>query len=109
IAWDEDSVIFTLVSFAWAGFGATFGPVMLFSLFWKRINRQGAIAGMLAGGISVFVWKNLLSTMGGVWGIYELFHAFVICCSFVVVVSLCTKEPDKEIIKEFEMAAGKTK
>ena len=67
IAWDEDSVIFTLVSFAWAGFGATFGPVMLFSLFWKRINRQGAIAGMLAGGISVFVWKNLLSPMGGVW------------------------------------------
>ena len=109
IAWDEDSVIFTLVSFAWAGFGATFGPVMLFSLFWKRINRQGAIAGMLAGGISVFVWKNLLSPMGGVWGIYELFPAFVISCIFIVVVSLCTKEPDKEIIKEFEMAAGKTK
>ena len=109
IAWDEDSVIFTLVSFAWAGFGATFGPVMLFSLFWKRINRQGAIAGMLAGGISVFVWKNLLSPMGGVWGIYELFPAFVISCIFIVVVSLCTKEPDKEIVKEFEMAAGKTK
>ena len=93
IAWDEDSVIFTLVSFAWAGFGATFGPVMLFSLFWKRINRAGAIAGMLSGGISVFVWKNLLSPMGGVWGIYELFPAFIISCIFIVVVSLCTKEP----------------
>jgi len=107
IAWDEDSVIFTLVSFAWAGFGATFGPVMLFSLFWKRINRAGAIAGMLSGGISVFVWKNLLSPMGGVWGIYELFPAFIISCIFIVVVSLCTKEPDKEIQKEFDIAAGK--
>lgn len=107
IAWDEDSVIFTLVSFAWAGFGATFGPVMLFSLFWKRINRAGAIAGMLSGGISVFVWKNLLSPMGGVWGIYELFPAFIISCIFIVAVSLCTKEPDKEIQKEFDIAAGK--
>ena len=107
IAWDEDSVIFALVSFAWAGFGATFGPVMLFSLFWKRINRPGAIAGMLSGGISVFVWKNLLSPMGGIWGIYELFPAFIISCIFIVVVSLCTKEPDKEIQKEFDLAAGK--
>ncbi|MEG1998130.1 MAG: sodium/proline symporter, partial [Clostridiales bacterium] len=57
IAWDKNSVIFTIVSFAWAGFGATFGPTMLFSLFWQRINRPGAIAGMLTGGIMVFVWK----------------------------------------------------
>lgn len=107
IAWDEDSVIFTLVSFAWAGFGATFGPVMLFSLFWKRINRPGAIAGMLAGGISVFVWKQFLKPLGGMWGIYELFPAFVISCIFILIVSLCTKEPDKTIVKEFEIAAGK--
>ncbi len=106
IAWDENSVIFTLVSFAWAGFGATFGPVMLFSLFWKRINRPGAIAGMLAGGISVFVWKQFLKPLGGMWGIYELFPAFVISCVFIVIVSLCTKKPDQEIVKEFELAAG---
>lgn len=107
IAWDEDSVIFTLVSFAWAGFGATFGPVMLFSLFWKRTNRSGAIAGMLSGGISVFLWKHFLSSLGGIFGIYELFPAFVISCIFIVVVSLCTEAPSKEMQDEFDAAAGK--
>ena len=107
IAWDENSVIFTLVSFAWAGFGATFGPVMLFSLFWKRINRSGAIAGMIAGGLSVFIWKQFLKPLGGIWGIYELFPAFIISCIVIIVVSLCTKAPSKEITDEFELAAGK--
>lgn len=107
IAWEEDSVIFTLVSFAWAGFGATFGPIMLFSLFWKRTTREGAIAGMLSGGISVFVWSQFLKPMGGVWGIYELFPAFLISCIFIVAVSLSTKEPSEEIQKEFDLAAGK--
>ncbi|MPM10510.1 Sodium/proline symporter [bioreactor metagenome] len=104
IALDESSVIFKIVSFAWAGFGATFGPIMLFSLFWKRTNLQGAIAGMLAGGISVFVWKLLIRPMGGVLGIYELMPAFLISCLFIVVVSLMTKEPSEEIQKEFELA-----
>ena len=63
IAIDEQSVIFQIVSFAWAGFGATFGPLMLFSLFWKRINRQGAIAGMISGGVMVFVWKLLILSL----------------------------------------------
>ena len=107
IAWDEDSVIFTIVSFAWAGFGATFGPVMLFSLFWKRINRAGAIAGMLSGGIMVFVWNQFLSPLGGVFAIYELFPAFIISSIVIVVVSLCTKEPSEEIQREFEQVAGK--
>lgn len=107
IAWDENSVIFSIVSFAWAGFGATFGPVMLFSLFWKRINRAGAIAGMLSGGIMVFVWNHFLSPLGGVFAIYELFPAFVISCIVIVAVSLCTKEPSEQIVKEFEQAAGK--
>ncbi len=106
IAWDEDSVIFNIVSFAWAGFGATFGPIMLFSLFWKRVNRQGAIAGMLSGGIMVFVWNLLLSPLGGIFGIYELFPAFVISCIVIVAVSLATQEPSAEITKEFELAAG---
>ena len=107
IAWDEDSVIFNIVSFAWDGFGATFGPVMLFSLFWKRINRPGAIAGMLSGGVMVFVWNLLLKPMGGIFGIYELFPAFVISCIVIVVVSLATEAPSGEIEKEFELAAGK--
>ena len=104
IALDEDSVIFTLVSFAWAGFGATFGPLMLFSLFWKRVNRAGAIAGMLTGGISVFVWKLVLNPLGGVFAIYELFPAFILSCIAIVAVSLLTRKPSDEIQREFEEA-----
>lgn len=105
IAIDENSIIFTVVSFAWAGFGATFGPTMLFSLFWKRMTRSGAIAGMLSGGGMVFLWKLVLKPMGGVFGIYELFPAFVISCIFVIAVSLLSKEPDEAIVREFEKAA----
>ena len=103
IALDENSVIFTVVSFAWAGFGATFGPIMLFSLFWKRVTRSAAIAGMIAGGGMVFIWKLLLKPMGGVWGIYELFPAFVISCIVIVVATLLSKEPSKEVQEEFEL------
>lgn len=107
IAWNENSVIFTLVSFAWAGFGATFGPVMLFSLFWKRTNRAGAIAGMISGGAMVFIWKLLLKPIGGIFSIYELLPAFIVSCVAIVVVSLCTRKPSDEIVKEFDMVAGK--
>ncbi len=102
IALDENSVIFTLVSFAWAGFGATFGPLMLFSLFWKRMNRAGAVAGMVSGGVAVFVWKLLLKPLGGVFGLYELLPAFLISCLFIVAVSLLTAPPSKEIEEDFE-------
>ena len=104
IAWDENSIIFEVVSFAWSGFGATFGPIILFSLFWKRVNRAGAIAGMLSGGISVFVWKLLLRPLGGVFGIYELLPAFLVSCLFIVVVSLSTAKPSAQIEEEFEKA-----
>ena len=99
---NPNSSIFRVVSFAWAGFGATFGPVVLFALFWKRCNKQGAIAGMASGMIMIFVWKFLIAPKGGVFAIYELLPAFVISCLFIVVVSLCTAEPDKAIVKEFE-------
>ncbi len=102
IALDEDSVIFNIVSFAWAGFGATFGPIMIFSLFWKRTTREGAIAGMLSGGVMVFVWKLLISKIGGVFAIYELLPAFIISSIVIVVVSLLTKKPSAEIEEEFE-------
>jgi len=107
IALDETSVIFTIVSFAWAGFGATFGPITLFSLFWKRTTREGAIAGMLAGGIAVFIWKLILKPMGGIFGVYELLPAFIISCIFIYIVSKMTNEPSAEIQKEFEMAKSK--
>lgn len=102
IALDENSVIFTIVSFAWAGFGATFGPLMLLSLFWKRINRAGAIAGMIGGGCMVFVWNLLIRPLGGLWDIYELLPAFLFSILCIVVVSLVTAPPSEEIQKEFE-------
>ena len=104
IALDENSVIFTIVSFAWAGFGAVFGPIMLFSLFWKRTTRAGAVAGMVTGGAMVFVWKLLLKPIGGVFGIYELFPAFMLSCLAILAVSLLTPEPSAEIQREFERA-----
>ena len=103
IALDENSVIFQIVSFAWAGFGATFGPLMLFSLFWKRINKPGAIAGMLSGAGMVFLWKLVISKLGGAFAIYELLPAFIFSSVCIVVVSLVTKAPSKEIEEDFEM------
>lgn len=102
IALDENSVIFTIVSFAWAGFGATFGPLVLFSLFWKRINKAGALAGMIGGGAMVFIWKLVLKPLGGVFGIYELLPAFIFSCICILVFSLLTKKPDPEIESDFE-------
>jgi sodium/proline symporter len=105
IALDENSVIFKVVSFAWAGFGATFGPIVLFSLFWKKTTRAGAIAGMLTGGGMVFIWKLLLKPIGGVFGIYELLPAFLLSCLAIFIVSRLTKEPEQEIMEEFQMVA----
>lgn len=102
IALDENSVIFTIVSFAWAGFGATFGPLVLFSLFWKRTNRAGAIAGMLGGGCMVFFWKLVVRPMGGAWNIYELLPAFIFSSLLIIIVSLLTAPPSDEIQTEFE-------
>ncbi len=102
IAWKPDSSVFQIVSFAWAGFGATFGPLMLASLFWKRSNKYGAIAGMVSGGIVIFVWKFVLRPLGGAWDIYELLPAFIAATIAIIVVSLITKAPQKEITDEFE-------
>ena len=101
-ALDENSVIFQIVSFAWAGFGATFGPLMIFSLFWKRINKAGAIAGMVSGAGMVFLWKLVISKLGGIFAIYELLPAFIFSGICIVVVSLLTKAPSAEICEDFE-------
>ena len=108
IALDENSVIFQVVSFAWAGFGATFGPLMLFSLFWKRTTRAGAIAGMVSGAGMVFLWKLAIKPMGGVLAIYELLPAFIVSSIVIVAVSLITKKPSKEIEEDFEAVKAGT-
>ncbi len=100
----EEGSVFAIVSFAWAGFGASFGPVMLCALFWKRANRWGALAGMIGGGVMVFVWKYLIAPMGGILAIYELLPAFIVGLVLCVVVSLVTGEPEQVIVDEFEKA-----
>lgn len=102
IAWNPDSSVFQIVSFAWAGFGATFGPVMLAALFWKRSNKYGAMSGMIVGGVMVFVWKFALKPLGGIFQIYELLPAFILATISIVIVSLVTSEPSKEIQQEFD-------
>ena len=102
LARDPDSSVFRVVSFAWAGFGASFGPTVLFALFWKRSTKWGALAGMISGGAMVFIWKYLIAPMGGVWGIYELLPAFLVSSVMIVVVSLATEKPDAETERLFE-------
>ena len=105
IAKDPNSSVFQIVSFAWAGFGAAFGPLMLFALFWKRTNKYGALAGMISGGVMIFVWKFLVRPVGGIWNIYELLPGFIVSAIFIVVVSLLTPAPEGKLIEDFEKAA----
>ena len=107
LATDPNSSVFTIVSFAWAGFGATFGPAVLAAIFWKRSNRQGILAGLIAGGVMVFVWKFMIRPMGGMWGIYELLPAFLVACIAIVVVSLVTAKPSAEIEAIFDEVNAK--
>ncbi len=102
IAKDPNSKVFEIVSFAWAGFGATFGPVVLCALFFKRTNKWGALAGMVSGAVMVFVWKFVISGFGGAFAIYELLPAFIISLVLTIVVSFVTPAPSKEIQETFE-------
>lgn len=102
LAWNPDSSVFRIVSFAWAGFGAAFGPIVLFALFWKRTNKWGALAGIASGGAMVFIWKFLIRPIGGAFDIYELLPAFIISSVAIVVVSLLTAAPDAKIEKTFD-------
>lgn len=92
-ALDENSIIFQIVSFAWAGFGATFGPALLYSLFSKSVTRPAIIAGMATGGITVLVWNLVLSNLGGMFNIYELLPAFILSALVIAAVSCLTKNP----------------
>ena len=107
IAQNPDSSIFGIVSFAWAGFGAAFGPVVLLALFWKRSNKQGALAGMITGGDMVFIWKYGIATLGGIFAIYELLPAFIIALIVNVIVSLVTAAPEDELVKVFDEVNAK--
>ena len=103
IAWDPDSSVFKIVSFSWAGFGAAFAPVMILGMFWRRTNKWGVLVGMISGGAMVFIWKFVIGPTSDYLGkIYELAPAFVVACIVVVVVSLITGQPSKEVTDEFD-------
>ncbi len=110
IAWNPNSSIMGLVSNAWAGLGAAFGPTILLSLYWKRINLYGAMAGMLSGGLTVILWDNIKlinvdgvkQTLGAYTGVYSLLVGFFISLAFIILVSLVTPKVSDEVIKEFE-------
>ena len=106
LAADPDSSVFEIVSFAWAGFGTTFGPVVLFALFWKRSNHQGALAGMIVGVAMVFFWKYAVRPLGGAWDIYELLPAFLAASAAIIVVSLLTAPPDEAVRNQFDQVTG---
>jgi sodium/proline symporter len=96
--------IFRVVSYAWAGLGAAFGPLILFSLYWKRTTLKGAVAGMFTGGTMVVIWKEFIRELGGIFGVYELLPAFILSSIAILVVSLLTMPPSVEIQSEFEKA-----
>ncbi|HAQ34045.1 MAG TPA: sodium:proline symporter, partial [Alphaproteobacteria bacterium] len=99
LAFDRNSTVLGLVSNAWAGFGAAFGPVVLLSLFWKRMTRWGALFGMIAGAVTVLVWVYVLDLSGVM---YEIVPGFLICTVTVIVVSLMTAAPKPRIEETFD-------
>ncbi len=106
IAWDPNSSIMDLVSDAWAGLGAAFGPLVVMSLFWRRTNLPGAVAGLVSGAVTVLIWDYLPivngQTIGNATGIYSLLVGFVISLCFIVIVSMVTKAPDETILAQFD-------
>ena len=93
------SSIFGLVSYAWAGFGSTFGPLVILALFWRGMTNKGAIAGLIAGGVTVVLWHNL---KGGIFNVYEILPGFIACLVFAVAVSLLDRNKNPEMLAEFD-------
>jgi sodium/proline symporter len=108
IAFDPNSSVFALVSYAWAGLGAAFGPVIVASLFWRRTNKWGAIAGMISGAVTVIAWIQIAKVSSAtIFGLYELLPAFIISSISIYVVSLLTEKPSQEILDEYDDAVAK--
>jgi len=100
LAGNPESKVLGLVSYAWAGFGAAFGPLIILSLFWKRMTLNGALAGMITGAVVVILWKNLFAETG----IYEIIPGFILAWAVIMLVSLMGKVPGREVTDRFEEA-----
>ena len=97
LGFNPDSFILDMVAYAWAGFGAAFGPALLMSLFWRRTTKAGVIAGIIIGGSTVLIWKQF-----NFLGLYEIVPGFIFALIAIYVVSKMTTEPDKDILKTFD-------
>ncbi len=100
LAFNPESKVLGLVAYAWAGFGAAFGPLILLSVFWKRMTLNGALIGIIVGAVTVIVWKNTMAHTG----LYEIVPGFVLSFISIIVVSLMDKAPEKDVIDRFENA-----
>ncbi|WP_282141779.1 sodium/proline symporter PutP [Cytobacillus oceanisediminis] len=98
LGYNPESKVLELVSYAWAGFGAAFGPVIILSLFWKRMTRNGALAGIIVGALTVIVWAQLT---GGLFDLYELAPGFLFAGLAIIIVSLLDKAPSKEVQEQY--------
>lgn len=111
---NPNSSVFEIVSHAWAGFGAAFGPIMLFSLFWKKTNAKGALAGIISGGVTALLWAYMPNIAGlfgvdnlpSIFSLYEIVPGFIISIVFILIVSIATGGADDKIVKEFEEVNG---
>ena len=100
LALNPNSMILEIVSYAWAGFGAAFGPLIIISLFWRKMTLNGALAGVIAGGITVLLWKNFM----GFTGLYEIVPGFIFSAIAIYVGSLMSVSPNKEVTSKFDEA-----
>lgn len=104
LAWPKSDTILALVAFAWAGFGASFGPIVLLSLYWRKLTAWGAIAGMLVGAITVGVWGNISGGPGNIFDLYEILPGFVFNLIVALMVSKATFRDNPEVAREFDQA-----
>ena len=100
LASNPDSKVLGLVAYAWAGFGAAFGPLIILSLLWKRMTLSGAVAGMVVGAVTVILWKNVFASTG----LYEIVPGFILATLAIIVVSLISKAPTRDMLERFEQA-----
>ncbi len=98
IASDPDSKVLDVVAYAWGGLGAALGPTILLSLYWKRMTKQGALAGIIVGGLTVIIWKEI---SGGIFELYELVPGFFFSLLAIIVISLLSKEPGHQVVEKF--------
>jgi sodium/proline symporter len=99
LAMDKDSKVLDLVSYAWAGFGAAFGPIVILSLFWRGLTRNGAAAGILVGAVTVVLWKQL---SGGLFDLYEIVPGFLLCALAAIVVSAMQGRPAQSVLDDYD-------